>query len=312
MANKIIFLWILAMLIISCDRKNKFPEKVMERVSPDKIKLLDVADKEAFDQHNVIWNTHPDKQQNGRNTGNQANLESGSNKTESHNPELIQDTAQQKYDAGNTDFLLMEKYVRALAQFKNRDRDFNLDYWEMEWEKSLREIVGHSPGVQEIRVWFDITALLMELTADARYAEELERLSDQGELAEKGMDGKGINDLILPFIYTKSADHIHVNIFTPSEIGYEHTLQGGVKITQEHVGPGRIEIRFSMEKRRYIELNVRIPSWTKGATVTEKKVKYLAIPGEYCRIAKKWNEGDVVEVVFPGNGGAGIAEAMGN
>jgi len=53
-----------------------------------------------------------------------------------------------------------------------------------------------------------------------------------------------------------------------------------------------------MEEIRYIEISIRIPDWARNATVTEKNVKYVATPGSYCFIARKWNSGDVIEIAF--------------
>jgi DUF1680 family protein len=54
-----------------------------------------------------------------------------------------------------------------------------------------------------------------------------------------------------------------------------------------------------METKRYIELFIRIPEWAEEATVIEKGVKYVATPGSYCQITRKWSEGDMVEINFP-------------
>ena len=74
-----------------------------------------------------------------------------------------------------------------------------------------------------------------------------------------------------------------------------------MEITQETNYPesGKILIKFKMENKRYIELFIRIPEWAEGATVTEKGVKYVATSGSFCQIARKWNEGDFVEVNLP-------------
>ena len=131
----------------------------------------------------------------------------------------------------------------------------------------------------------------MELTGEAIFAEVLETYQ---------LDSS-TRDYTKPFVITKSIDHIHVNLFEPTEIKYDHTLGGEVQFRMETAYPnsGKIKFHFGMTERRYIEVYIRIPEWAEGTTVTVKKVKYFASPGSYCKIAKKWKEGDVVEVEIP-------------
>lgn len=183
--------------------------------------------------------------------------------------------------------------------YENRDEKFDLSNIENLWinlEKSSSEF-----NAGNISDWIEITGFLFEITGKEKYAGELQSVLFQSSASFSEEQMKKIEKQLTPFIFTKNVDHIHVNIFTNSSIKYNHTLDGAVEITQETSYPesGKILIKFKMENKRYIELFIRIPEWAEGATVVEKGVKYVASPGSYCQIARKWSEGDFVEINLP-------------
>jgi hypothetical protein len=191
----------------------------------------------------------------------------------------------------------LDDLMISLRQFQSKNDDFRLDRFEIQWEQFHQVANDKKLNVVNTKNWFQINGTLLQLTGEAKYAEELEKLMYTGLPG----DSLQVNNWTAPYIYTKYVDHIHVNLFAPSEISYQHSLRGSVKIAQEtgYTPSGDLQIHFSMEKERYIELFIRIPGWAKGATVTMQNVKYVAHPGEYCKIAKEWNEGDIVEIHFP-------------
>ncbi len=182
--------------------------------------------------------------------------------------------------------------------FHEKRDDFNLEDMQQQWALCSNEISVENLNLPALKKWVKVSGLLLQLTNDAKYAEELEHAS----FASTVQPDEELRNMIAGYIFTKNVDHIHVNLFVPAEINYEHTLHGHVKIVQETDYPdnSRVLLKFSMEKNRYIELFVRIPSWAEGAHVTVEGVKYVAPPGDYSVIAKKWKEGDEVEVFFPG------------
>ena len=184
--------------------------------------------------------------------------------------------------------------------FKTSDEKFELDTFAKTWEKTKSIIeYGILQDQEEWIEWYKITGLLFELTGNAKYVTEMERLIFSGISDYTGKEE--FNKLVKPFIYTKNVDHIHLNYFVPASIEYNHTLGGKIKIKTDTEFPesGGIQLKFSTDEKRYIELYIRIPQWANETTVTVKKVKYFAKPGEYCKIAKKWRDGDVVDIQFP-------------
>ncbi|MDX8339692.1 glycoside hydrolase family 127 protein [Draconibacterium sp. IB214405] len=178
-----------------------------------------------------------------------------------------------------------------VMQFNSQDSAFELQNFEAAYNQFINTRQVDLNDAQALPLWIEINGLLLELTGEEKYTKQLEEVSKIDSLA----------DNIKPFILTKRVDHINVNLFEPIEINYNHTLGGEVKIRQETTYPesGSVRLHFGMTERQYIELSIRIPEWAEGTTVVVKNVKYFTKPGSYCFIAKKWKEGDVVEIELP-------------
>lgn len=181
--------------------------------------------------------------------------------------------------------------------YLQKDERFDFTQMQLLWQELKNRPEMEQLSGEAARQWFSVSGFLFQLTANVQYISEMERLLAAGLSDNQDV----LNSLVAPYVYTRDVDHIHVNFFLPSEISYEHSLDGAVKITQitDYPESGRIRLNFSMEIKRYIEVFVRIPSWAEGASVMVKGVKYFTHPGSYCFIAKKWKEGDVVEIEFP-------------
>jgi hypothetical protein len=181
--------------------------------------------------------------------------------------------------------------------YLQEDRQFVLENFFNSWTAFKNTTTLNRLTEEEVFQWFKLTGFAFQLTGKAECAEEMEKVAWQRFSGKSGL----FDSLVSPYIFTKKVDHIHVNLFLPNEISYAHTLGGNVNIVQETDFPksGSIRLNFSMEIKRYIEIFVRIPSWAENASVTVKGVKYFAQPGRYSIIAKKWKEGDVVEIEFP-------------
>jgi len=193
----------------------------------------------------------------------------------------------------------LDSLMSFLNKYEEKSEVFNIENFREYWNNTHERIMAVDVGIETAKKWFKATGLLFELTGEAKYSEELERViytSFKRNLAESE-----IEQIAKPYVFTKYVDHIHVNLFIPSEIKYNHSMGGKVKIWQETGYPesGSVLVKFSMTEKQYIELFVRIPSWAEDASVEVKGVKYFAPPGSYSKIAKKWKEGDVVEIKFP-------------
>lgn len=195
----------------------------------------------------------------------------------------------------NKNFDILNELSAVVIDYEERNEDFNFQELKVLWEQCKKDIQTENLEYPNAKKWIAATGLLLETTADAKFANELQFLLNKSE-------SQNVRKMAADYVFTKNVDNLHVNLFFPAEINFAHTLDGDVTIKQETNYPetGKTELHFNMTKRRYIELFIRIPEWTKDAQVTVKGVKYVAPPGGYCKIAKKWREGDLVEIFFPG------------
>jgi len=184
-------------------------------------------------------------------------------------------------------------------KYDEKDETFNLADFENSWKQV--KIQNNNFSFEGIKQWIEITGFLLEITGNASYVQELEEAVYKSPKLYAETEFNEIEKLITPWIFTKDVDHIHVNLFANATIKYEHTLKGAVEITQvtDYPKSGKIQIKFKMGAKRYVELFIRIPDWAEGATVTEKNVKYVATPGSYSQIVRKWSDGDFVEINLP-------------
>lgn len=188
----------------------------------------------------------------------------------------------------------LKEMPRMKQFYTDKDSRFDAAHFEKLWENygvPAPDLNGESQYA-----WLDVTGFLLELTGEAGYAGAIAEFMKNARLAADDR----VENLLKSLTYTKSADHIHINLFVNSSVEYQHTFGGKVKITQQKNSgqPENIQVSFEMEQKQYVELYIRIPSDATQARVSVGNVKYVAIPGEYCRIAKKWVTGDTVEIRF--------------
>ena len=185
----------------------------------------------------------------------------------------------------------LEDLFSYVLHYRSNNALFDLNLFKRNYRNLLSggEFTGDE---NEMAKWIQINALLFELTSDVTYVNELEKVF---------LKFQTYKTVIEPLFVTKDVDHLYVNIFQPTELNYSHSLGGDVsfKLETEYPDSGSVRLHFGMSIKRYIELYIRIPDWAEGTTVTVKQVKYFAQPGDYCKIAKKWKEGDVVEIELP-------------
>lgn len=190
----------------------------------------------------------------------------------------------------------LQQLKNLISRYENREQDFSVEKMEALWESEKNKI--GLKNIETVSAWIEATGFLLEITGKPVYAEALQQLSITKKLELSSSDLNLAEKELAPFIFTRSVDHIFVNLFVDSSVEYEHSLRGKVKITLESNGSRGFLLKFNMEEKRYVEVNILIPTWTTNATVIEKNVKYVATAGEYCLVARKWNDGDFVEVTF--------------
>ena len=174
--------------------------------------------------------------------------------------------------------------------------------------------------------WIQLNRELLAITADAKYAEEIERAAYNdllGAQAPNGEDwcyysypnGKRVHTTYwrcckssgtmaleeLPDVaYCVDADRVSVNLYGPGEARLA-TAHGQVTLMQETRYPfdGAIRIRVAPEAQWQATIRVRIPAWATHATVAVNGVKESAIPGTYTDLHRQWQPGDEIALDFP-------------
>lgn len=138
-----------------------------------------------------------------------------------------------------------------------------------------------------LQKWAEINSQLLKLTGEVRFGDALEKLiyEPKSYLPER---------LTKSTIYTHIDDQIFINIFGSSSLNHQHTTGGTIKLIQKTEYPLTNEIALFCEcsDTRYLDVFIRIPEWAVNPTVTHGNVKYVARPGEYCQVSRKWKNGD--------------------
>lgn len=182
-----------------------------------------------------------------------------------------------------------------------------------------------------IMSWVHFNKQMLRLTGEARYAQEIEK-SVYNELLgakyENGIDWNyhsfsngrrhtaNFNDCcpssgaltleeISTLAYSIRENGIACNIFTESEAEINIPKANNIKIVQQTDYPfdGKIHLCLYTEKSEIFPLFVRIPEWAKNVIIKvngevfEKEISN----NEYCKIDRKWNNKDEVEIFIPFN-----------
>ena len=142
--------------------------------------------------------------------------------------------------------------------------------------------------------WAELNISLLKLSGEVRFGDAIEDLLYK--YPSVGLSEKQLKSII----YTHIDDQIFINVIAPSGFNYQHTTGGTVRFVQQTDYPAGNEMTLTCEVGdvRYMDVYIRIPSWAVNPTVTHGNVKYVAHPGEYCEIFRKWNNDDEIKVVL--------------
>jgi hypothetical protein len=136
--------------------------------------------------------------------------------------------------------------------------------------------------------WAELNIILLKLSGEVKFGDAIDDLLYQFPnlvCTEKQLKS---------IIYTHIDDQIFINLFGASTLTHWHTTGGTVQLIQKTEYPFTNEIALFCEcsDTRYLDVFIRIPEWAVNPTVTHGNVKYVARPGEYCQVSRKWNNGD--------------------
>jgi uncharacterized protein len=177
---------------------------------------------------------------------------------------------------------------------------------------------------------FKLTRYLLRVTRDSRYGDSMERVMYNTVLgslplqadgrafyySDYNFKGKKVYHAqrwpccsgTLPQVaadYRINAyfhdDHgMYVNLYIPSTVRW---TQSGAKIalTQKSEYPYNPQVQFEVKTSKPAEfaINLRIPAWTQGASVSVNGKRTAAPEGSFARIQREWRDGDRIEVELP-------------
>jgi len=190
-------------------------------------------------------------------------------------------------------FNLQEQVAGMIRQQEAEASDSLLKQWklvEKQVDLNLNEL-----SESDLKKWVALNDSLLKYTGKVCFADALEVVFYNSQSADV-VTGKALKSVC----YTRRYDRIYVNIYNNSTLIFDHSTGGKVRVIQDTNYPndGRVRLRVEMDDDRYMDLYVRIPEWSEISAVTSKGVKYPVYPGQFTEIAKKWKNGDEVEIVL--------------
>ena len=206
------------------------------------------------------------------------------------------ETADTFHTAGS-DLLVpqIEALLDQVGSLKKSRQPVNAASFDSSWNRLAKSVMAsfEDLSANDIREWITLNDTLLKYSGEVRFADELEKMAYNAPIPEVVQE-----DAVRSFCYTRMYDRVYVNLLGNSEVGFEHTTGGHIRFVQKTDYPfgGKISLTAGLNDTRYVDLFIRIPSWAKEGSVTLKGVAYNAVPGAYTEIARKWKNGDVVEV----------------
>lgn len=192
----------------------------------------------------------------------------------------------------------------------------------------VKPLTGHIVETCATMSWMQLTQALLELTAETKYAEAMERLLINhvfaAQDAETGVcryhtppngtkpdgyfhgpdcctaSGHRIISLLPTFFYAENGKNFYINQYlTAAYKGKDFSFE----VKGNYPESEKIEVLITSDKTREKNLHFRIPQWCDAPLVRVNGELVTGIqPGSYLRLNRKWKNGDKVEITFPMEG----------
>jgi hypothetical protein len=180
-------------------------------------------------------------------------------------------------------------------EFRQNPSESLWNKFQTRWEdfRIQKQNSGLVETNQTMQKWAKLNGEFLKFTGETRFAEVLETMLHRGTqpvLSEK---------LTKSVIYTHVFDQVYINLLASSSVTFRHTTGGNVRLIQQY-DPSQNEMILKCEcnDTRFLDVFIRIPSNAVKPAVTHGNVKYVALPGQYCEIARKWKNGDEIRVAL--------------
>jgi hypothetical protein len=179
---------------------------------------------------------------------------------------------------------------------------------------------------------FKLTRSLLRVTRDAAYGDSMERVMCNTVLGAKPLQPDGAafyySDYsyqshkgysrhhwpccsgTLPQIaadycisaYFHDADDLYVNLYVPSKLNWQNSNgRGSMTLSGQYPFAEVVQLDLKLDRPSQFSLNLRIPAWTKGASVSinGKRQPMELKPGTFARLHRQWKTGDRIELHLP-------------
>ena len=177
---------------------------------------------------------------------------------------------------------------------------------------------------------FKLTRYLLRVTRDARYGDSMERMMYNTILGAKPLERDGrafyYSDYnfkgrkvysphgwpccsgTMPQVaadyrintYLRDARGMYVNLYIPSTVRW---TQGGVQVSltqaSEYPYDSQVQLAVKVSKAAKFAVNLRIPAWAEGASVSVNGKREAAQAGTFARVQREWKDGDRIEMELP-------------
>lgn len=177
--------------------------------------------------------------------------------------------------------------------------------------------------------WIQLNRELLDITGEARFAEEIERSAYNDLLGAQAPDGEdwcyysfgngrrlhttywrcckssgamALEELSALAYRALGGDGISVDLYSPGTVEFAPAGAGKVHIEQKTGYPysGDVELAVQVDAPTRFVLQLRIPSWCEGARVAlPGEAGESASAGAYVRLDRTWQNGDVVRLSLP-------------
>jgi uncharacterized protein len=102
--------------------------------------------------------------------------------------------------------------------------------------------------------------------------------------------------------YLRDPHGVYVNLYIPSTVKWtQDGAQVALKQTGDYPFDPAVQFEVQASKAREFALNLRIPEWAKGATVSVNGKRLAEAPGAgtFATVRREWRNGDRVELELP-------------
>ncbi len=177
---------------------------------------------------------------------------------------------------------------------------------------------------------FKLTRYLLRVTGDPRYGDSMERIMYNTILGANPLEADGrtfyYSDYnykgrkvysshgwpccsgTLPQVaadyrintYFRDAHGVYVNLYIPSTVRW--TQDGAqISLTQKSEYPLDTHVQFEVKTSKLAEfvVNLRIPGWAWGASVSVNGKRETAQAGSFAHLQRRWKNGDRIDVELP-------------